>query len=121
MESTHYKILVVDDEEPIRKLIVTLLCQKGHHCVTASNGLEALDKIMETKFDAVITDIVMPEMDGIALTKELSRHDQSLPVMIITGHNEKYSAEPAMASGAREFINKPFSTTEFVQRRGRWF
>jgi diguanylate cyclase (GGDEF)-like protein len=116
MESTHYKILVVDDEEPIRKLIVTLLCQKGHHCVTASNGLEALDKIMETKFDAVITDIVMPEMDGIALTKELSRHDQSLPVMVITGHPEEYSAETAMASGAREFINKPFSTTEFVIR-----
>ncbi len=116
MKSTHYKILVVDDKEPIRKLIVTLLCQEGHHCVTASNGLEALDKIMETKFDAVIADIVMPEMDGIALTKELSKHDQSPPVMIITGHTEEYSAETAMASGAREFITKPFSMTEFVIR-----
>lgn len=61
MESTHYKILVADDEEEMRKLIVSLLSTKGHHCITASNGLEALDKIMEAKYDALITDIVVPE------------------------------------------------------------
>ncbi len=93
MESPHYKILVVDDEEPMRKVIVSLLSTKGHPCVTASNGLEALDKIMEAKYDALITDIVMPEMDGLALTKELSKHYQSLPVMIMTGHTDEYSAE----------------------------
>jgi diguanylate cyclase (GGDEF)-like protein len=107
---------VVDDEEATRKLIVDLLSQKGHQCLTANNGLEALDKIMETKFDAVITDIVMPEMDGIALTKELSKHDQNLPVMVITGYTEEYSAELAITSGAREFIKKPFSVSEFLIR-----
>jgi diguanylate cyclase (GGDEF)-like protein len=116
MESTHYKILVVDDEEPMRKLIVSLLSTKGHQCVTASNGLEALDKIMEAKYDALITDIVMPEMDGLALTKELSKHYQSLPVMIMTGHADEYSAETAIALGAREFISKPFSISEFIIR-----
>lgn len=116
MESTHYKILVVDDEEQMRKLIATMLSQKGHQCVTARNGREALDKIMETKFDALITDIVMPEMDGIALTKELSKHYQNLPVMVMTGYTEEYSAETAIASGAREFINKPFSVSEFLIR-----
>jgi diguanylate cyclase (GGDEF)-like protein len=116
MESTHYKILVVDDEEQMRKLIGSLLSTKGHQCVTANNGLEALDKIMEAKYDALITDIVMPEMDGIALTKELSKHYQNLPVMVMTGHTEDYSAETAIASGAREFISKPFSITEFILR-----
>jgi len=116
MVSTHYKILVVDDEEQMRKLIASLLSTKGHQCITARNGLEALDKIMEAKYDAVITDIVMPEMDGIALSKELSKHYQSLPVMVITGHTEDYSAETAMASGAREFIGKPFSISEFLIR-----
>jgi len=116
MESTRYKILVVDDEEPMRKLIASLLSTKGHQCVTANNGLEALDKVMEAKFDALITDIVMPEMDGLALTKELSKHYQSLPVMVITGHTEDYSAETAIASGAREFISKPFSIAEFIIR-----
>ena len=116
MKSSNYKVLVVDDEEPMRKLIAALLSQKGHHCVTVSNGLEALDKIRGNKFDAVIADIVMPEMDGIVLTKELSKHYQSLPVMIMTGHTGEYSAETAIASGAREFINKPFSIEEFIIR-----
>jgi len=116
MEPTHYKILVVDDEEPMRKLIVSLLSTKGHQCVTASNGFEALDKIMEAKYDALIIDIVMPEMDGLALTKELSKHYQSLPVMIMTGHADEYSAETAIALGAREFISKPFSISEFIIR-----
>lgn len=116
MEPIHYKVLVVDDEEPMRKLIVSLLSTKGHHCVTARNGLEALDKIKEAKYDAVIADIVMPEMDGLSLTKEISKHDQSLPVMIMTGYTDDYSAETAIASGAREFISKPFSISEFIIR-----
>ena len=116
MTPSHYKVLIVDDNESMRSLMVTLLAQKRHQCETAMNGLEALDKISRTEFDAVITDIVMPEMDGISLTKELSKRFQSLPVMIITGHTEEYSAEAAMASGAREFIRKPFSTTEFMIR-----
>src|SRR4030065_803453 len=116
MESTHYKILVVDDDEPMRKLIVSLLSSRGHQCVTANNGREALDKIMETKFDALITDIAMPEMDGITLTKELLKHYQNLPVMVMTGYTEEYSAETAIASGAREFINKPFAISEFIIR-----
>jgi two-component system cell cycle response regulator len=115
-KSSYYEVLVVDDEEPVRNLIVTLLTQKGHHCVTASNGLEALDKITKNKFDAVIADIVMPEMDGVALTKALSKHYHRLPVMNITGYTEQYSAETAMASGAREFIGKPFSISEFTVR-----
>ncbi len=116
IEFNHYRVLVVDDEEPIRKLLATTLSQKGHQCLTAINGLEALDKIMEAKYDALITDIVMPEMDGLALTKELSKHYQSLPVMIMTGHADEYSAETAIALGAREFISKPFSISEFIIR-----
>jgi diguanylate cyclase (GGDEF)-like protein len=116
MESTHYKILVVDDEEPMGKLIVSLLSSSGHQCVTANNGREALDKGMETKFDALITDIVMPEMDGIGLIKELSEHYQNIPVMVMTGYTEEYSAETAIASGARDFIKKPFSISEFLIR-----
>lgn len=116
MESTDYKILVVDDDEPLRKLIVSVLSPKGYQCVTAKNGREALDKIVETKFDALITDIVMPEMDGITLTRELSTHSQNLPVMVMTGYTEEYSAETAIAAGAREFIKKPFSVSEFLIR-----
>jgi len=116
MKPSHYKVLIVDDDESIRSLMVTLLAQKGHHCETAMNGLEALDRIGKTEIDAVITDLVMPEMDGISLTKELLKRYQSLPVMTVTGYADEYSAETAMASGAREFIKKPFSNTEFIIR-----
>jgi DNA-binding NtrC family response regulator len=116
MKSFIYKVLVADDEEPIRKLIVTLLAQNGHYCIVASNGLEGLDKIKKDKPDAVVTDIVMPEMDGLALTREFSKYDQSLPVMVMTGHGDEYSAETAITLGAREFIKKPFSITEFLVR-----
>ena len=104
-ESSHYNILVVDDEEQIRKLIASLLAAKRHHVTTASNGLEALDKIVGGKYDAVISDVVMPEMDGITLTEELSKQYQSLPVMVMTGHTEHYLAETAIASDARTFID----------------
>ncbi len=116
MKPFHYKVLVVDDEEPVKRLIVTLLSQKGHQCIAAGSGLEALEKIEKNKFDAVVADIVMPEMDGLTLTRELSKHDQSPPVMIMTGHADEYSAEDAIALGAREFINKPFSIAEFIIR-----
>jgi diguanylate cyclase (GGDEF)-like protein len=116
MKSSLYKVLVVDDEEPIRKLVVTLLSQKGHQCIAVSNGFEALDKIKKNKFDAAVVDIVMPEMDGLALTRELSKNYQTLPVMIMTGYVDEYSAETAIALGAREFITKPFSIAEFIIR-----
>jgi CheY-like chemotaxis protein len=111
-----YKVLVVDDEEPLRKLIVALLSRQGHQCMTASNGMEVLNKINQNKFDAVITDIVMPEMDGIALTKELLSLYPNLPIMIMTAHSKEYPTESALMAGARDFIGKPFSVDEFILR-----
>jgi len=113
---SNYKVLVVDDEEPMRKLVVTLLSRQGHECMTASNGVEALDKISQNKVDAVITDIIMPEMDGITLTKEIMILYPNLPILVMTGHGKEYSAESAIAAGARDFIEKPFSIDEFTLR-----
>ncbi len=116
VEPTRYKVLVVDDEEPIRKLIANILSLRGHQYVTAKDGREALDKMMGAKFDALVTDIAMPEMDGLALTKEIATHYQNFPVMVMTGYAEEYPPETAMTSGAREFIRKPFSVSEFIIR-----
>jgi len=113
---SHYKVLVVDDEESMRKLIVTLLSKQGHQCITASDGIEALHKMKQEKADAVITDIVMPEMDGIALTKEILALYPKLPILVMTGHGKEYPAEAAITAGARDFIEKPFSIEEFMLR-----
>ncbi len=116
MESNYYRVLVVDDEESTRKLITNILSLKGHQYVTASNGIEALNKMTQGQFDALITDVVMPDMDGLALTKDVSNQYQNFPIMILTGYAEEYSIEAAIASGAREFIRKPFSVSEFLIR-----
>jgi DNA-binding NtrC family response regulator len=111
-----YRVLIVDDEEMLRNLLVSVLSKQGQNCQTAKDGLEALEKIKNDSFDAVVTDIVMPHMDGITLTKEMVKLYPDLPILIITGHAEEYSAKSAIAAGAREFIKKPFSITELDLR-----
>lgn len=115
-KSSKCRVLVVDDQEQMRNLVVALLSEQGHQCITAGNGSEALNKINQNKFDAVITDIVMPQMDGIALTKELLTLYPNLPIMVITGYSKEYPTELAITAGARDFIGKPFSIDEFILR-----
>jgi CheY-like chemotaxis protein len=71
METSRYKVLVVDDNESVRNLVVTLLSRGGHQCTTAADATKALEKACEEKLDAVISDIIMPGVDGITLTREL--------------------------------------------------
>jgi CheY-like chemotaxis protein len=116
MRRPKYRLLVVDDNEAVRDLIINILSREGHHCLSAADGNDALDKASENNFDAVITDIRMPGMDGITLTKELSKRYDTLPIMILTGYDDQYSAETAIAAGAQEFVKKPFSVDEFLLR-----
>jgi DNA-binding NtrC family response regulator len=116
MEPSKYTILVVDDEELLRNLIVTFLSKLGHSCVTAIDGVDALDKIKGNKIDAVVTDIRMPNMDGITLTSKISIEYPELPVMIMTAFDEGDTAGLAITAGARDFIKKPFSLNEFSVR-----
>ncbi len=116
METSEFTILVVDDEELMRRFIATFLSQLGYSCVAASDGADARDKMKENKIDAVITDIRMPKMDGILLTKEISARYPGVPVMVMTAFDEEYSAGTAISLGAREFVKKPFSPEEFAIR-----
>jgi YesN/AraC family two-component response regulator len=80
------------------------------------DGVDALDKMKGNKIDAVITDIKMPKMDGIILTREISTLYPGVPVMVMTAFDEEYSAGTAISLGAREFVKKPFSPDEFAIR-----
>ena len=114
--SSTYTILVVDDEELIRNLVVTFLSRLGHSCFTAIDGVDALNKMKEKRIDVVITDVKMPNMDGITLTSEISKQYPECPIMVMTAFDEEYSAGTAISLGAREFIKKPFSLDEFAIR-----
>ena len=111
-----YTILVVDDQESLRNLIVTFLSKLGHSCVTAIDGVDALDKMKGNKIDAVVSDIKMPNMDGITLTSEVSIQYPGLPIMIMTAFEKEDTAGLAICAGARDFIKKPFSLNEFSVR-----
>ena len=111
-----YRILIVDDEEPVSNFIVSLFSKYGHSCETAKDGIEAIEKIKKNVFDSAVIDVVMPLMDGITLTKELLKLYPKFPIMIMTGRADKHSAGSALVAGAREFIKKPFSIDEFVLR-----
>jgi two-component system chemotaxis response regulator CheY len=115
-ESPKYRVLVVDDEDLVRNLVVTFLSKLGHSCLTAVDGVDALDKLKGNKIDVVITDIKMPNMDGITLTSEILTQYPDLPIMVMTAFEQEHSAGIAISAGAREFIKKPFSLDEFAIR-----
>jgi two-component system cell cycle response regulator len=113
------KILIVDDDDQIAKMLDLFLISKGYRCETASSGRAALEKTESNTFDIVITDIKMPEMDGIALTKELIRKHPEIAVMVMTAFTSEYSEEDAIRTGASDFIKKPFTLAEFSARLQR--
>ncbi len=96
---TPQAVLVADDEEPTRKLIVALLSRQGHQCITACNGLETLEEVEKEKIDVVVTDIVIPEMGGIALLKQLSKKRHDLPIMVLTGRSSRYPEVAFLEAG----------------------
>ena len=108
-------VLVVDDEELIRNLLVRILKREGYRVLAAESGADAIDKLKNNKVALVLSDIAMPQMDGFELLAHVKETDMSLPVILISGRSE-YSREEVVASGADDFIPKPFHDTEIVAR-----
>ena len=111
-----FSVLVVDDNESIREVLAIVLSGSGYRCESAKNGVEAMQRVRQARFDAVVTDLEMPEMDGIALTRELRQQFSSLPVMIMTGYSDDDHRETAFRAGAREFLSKPFDIPDLIRK-----
>lgn len=103
------RVLVVDDEEPLRTAVARYLTKAGHHVVEANNGRDALAKLEAHAVDVVLSDIMMPDMDGIALLREVRQRDLDLPVVLATGRPTVASAASAVAHGAFAYLLKPVS------------
>jgi two-component system, NtrC family, response regulator AtoC len=108
------KILVVDDEIDARELMQELFESKGYLSDTAKHGLDALNKIRESEPDIVISDIRMPEMDGMQLLEILCKNYSHIPVMMVTAHGTIETAVEAMKMGAKDYILKPLSLDEIL-------
>ncbi len=101
------KILIVDDEEIIARLLSISLKSDGYETVTANSGEEGLEKFKSESPDIVVTDIKMPGMDGLELLKHIKEIDPEKEVIIVTGHGDIDSTITALQYGASDFINKP--------------
>jgi two-component system NtrC family sensor kinase len=106
------RILVIDDEEAARYGICKALEHEGHRVELASDGREALKRLQEFLPQAIISDINMPNMDGITLLKEVSRLEAPPPVILITAHGSESLAVQGLRAGAYDYIGKPFEVDD---------
>ena len=110
------KILVVDDEYPIVNLLDSMLSAQGYEVLSAYDGKQGLELYMQQKPDLVITDIVMPDMEGIELIRKLKKIDKEVAIIVISGNplGEQF-LKTASLLGARSTLQKPFSSSELIQ------
>lgn len=113
------RVLIVDDEESVRKVLKIQLKREGHEPFEARDGQEALDLMSQEKLDAVITDMKMPRMDGLDLLQKLRKSYPHIPVIMITAHGTIDTAVEAMKRGAFDYVTKPFDQTELLKILGR--
>lgn len=109
-----YKILIVDDEEEIAITLKKHLEIEGYTVDVVQNGAAAFEKIKNGKYHIVLTDIVMPEMDGIELLKEIKGYDALTQVIMMTGYSTMDKTLSCLESGANDYILKPFKSVEEV-------
>lgn len=113
MAEDENRILVVDDENVIRALLVDILAEDGYHVETASNGNDALNILKNVdNFVILFTDIMMPEMDGIELIREARKIRPTLIPIVMTGFATLETARAAVKEGAYDYVLKPFSLSE---------
>jgi len=116
MMNKNPKILLVDDESAITENLTPFLVRSGFDVITASNGKEALNKIDAFSFDLIITDVLMPVMDGRELLRSLRGENNWIPVILLTQVGEAFERAMALEEGADDYINKPFEPHELVAR-----
>ena len=110
------KILIVDDEKTIRDSSKLILDEEGYETELAADGQDALEKIKQTDFDIVITDIKMPRLDGIQLLEEVSKLSPETFVIIMTAYASVETAIEALRRGAYDYILKPIEFDDLIIR-----
>ena len=109
------KILVVEDEKPLREFISRNLSARGFYVFTASNGLEALAIFNTESLDLIILDIMMPHMDGLETCRRI-RQASTVPIIVLTALGEEADKVAALDQGADDYLTKPFGIEELLAR-----
>ncbi len=109
------RILVVDDETQITRVLKTVLQSQGYEVKTAADGEAALDLAMDWIPDLIVTDLSMPKMNGIELSR-LVRERSPVPIIVLSVREDEKSKIEALDAGADDYVTKPFSTNELLAR-----
>lgn len=109
------KILIVDDEKPISDIIKFNLTKEGYEIITAFDGREAVAAFEEEKPDLVILDLMLPEMDGLEVAKEI-RKTSHIPIIMLSAKDSEFDKVIGLEIGADDYVTKPFSNRELLAR-----
>src|SRR6478672_11253272 len=115
MTTAHVRILVVDDEPPIRKLIRMELGAHGYDVLDAPNGKSALE-LLEKKPSLVILDLGLPDMDGLELLRQIRSRQGNLPIVVLSSRGDEAGKVAALDLGADDYVTKPFGMDELFAR-----
>jgi len=108
------RVLIADDEEPLRLLVARAIAMDGHEIITAQDGAEALDIITDNAgaFDLLLTDIKMPIMDGIALALAVARDYPQLTILLMTGFADQRERASGLEAIVHDVVTKPFAVAD---------
>ncbi|MGX6423367.1 response regulator YycF [Streptococcus infantarius] len=109
------KILIVDDEKPISDIIKFNLAKEGYETVTAFDGREAITKFEEENPDLIILDLMLPELDGLEVAKEV-RKTSHIPIIMLSAKDSEFDKVIGLEIGADDYVTKPFSNRELLAR-----
>lgn len=110
-------ILLVDDEPNLRELLRHMLEIGGFEVVEAEDGFDALDKLAENAPDVMILDVMMPNLDGVSLCKQLraTARFATLPIVMLSGKTQYHAVQEGLAAGANRYLCKPITVNELIQ------
>jgi two-component system OmpR family response regulator len=114
--STSSRILVVDDEASIVDSVSTILRYEGFEVDVASSGRAALQKAQETAFDLIVLDVMLPDLDGLEVTRRIRGDGLDVPILFLTAKSEVADRVAGLTVGGDDYVSKPFSLVEIVAR-----
>jgi DNA-binding NtrC family response regulator len=105
------RVLVVDDDPDVRRMLVRIIGRQHHDTTEAQNGREALKLVQEKTFELIVSDVQMPDMDGVEMLRALHELDPNLPVLLLSGAPDLNTAMKAVQYGAFEYLTNPSGRT----------
>ena len=114
--NAHERVLIIEDELPMRRALEDCLASEGYRVITADNGAAGLERALKEQPDLVLLDVMMPKLDGFSLCAELRRLEKRTPVLMLTAKGFIADRVRGLDAGADDYLVKPFSTDELLAR-----